>query len=68
MDLNFGDFIKIWRYGNLRLWYVNWEVRYVILEFEGEILIFVCLSADCKVVYEYIGGYIFLFMRSLDKN
>lgn len=68
MDLNSGDSIKTWRYGNLRSWHVNWEVRHVILEFEGETLTFACLSADCKVVHEYIGGYIFLSMRSSDKN
>lgn len=68
MDLNSGDSIKTWRYGNLKSWHVNWEVRHVILEFEGETLTFACLSADCKVVHEYIGGYIFLSMRSSDKN
>jgi len=29
---------------------------------------FQCLSADCKVVHEFIGGYVFLAMRSLDKS
>ena len=27
-----------------------------------------CLSADCKVIHEFIGGYIFLSMRSKDSN
>ena len=31
-------------------------------------VIFNCLSADCKVVHEFIGGYIFLSMRSKDAN
>ena len=27
-----------------------------------------CLSADCKVIHEFIGGYIFLSMRSKESN
>ena len=27
---------------------------------DGKNVIFQCLSADCKVVHEFIGGYIFL--------
>ena len=37
-------------------------------EEDHEELVFQCLTADCKVVHEYIGGYIFLSMRSGDKN
>ncbi|KAK3093761.1 hypothetical protein FSP39_019834 [Pinctada imbricata] len=68
MDINSGDSLKTWRYSSLKSWRVNWEVRHVILEFEEETLRFACLSADCKVVHEFIGGYIFLSMRSQDKN
>ena len=35
---------------------------------DGKCVIFQCLSADCKVVHEFIGGYIFLSMRSKDAN
>ena len=31
-------------------------------------VIFKSLSADCKVVHEFIGGYIFLSMRSKEGN
>ena len=31
-------------------------------------VIFKTLSAECKVVHEFIGGYIFLSMRSKDGN
>lgn len=31
-------------------------------------VIFKSLSAECKVVHEFIGGYIFLSMRSKDGN
>lgn len=30
--------------------------------------VFNCLSADCKVIHEFIGGYIFLSMRSKEAN
>ena len=40
----------------------------MVVEFEEEKIAFNCLTADCKVVHEYIGGYIFLSMRSGDKN
>lgn len=29
---------------------------------------FQCMTADCKVVHEFIGGYMFLAMRSGEKN
>ena len=38
------------------------------MSFEDEELVFECLTADCKVVHEFIGGYIFLSMRSGDRN
>ena len=31
-------------------------------------VIFQCLSAECKVVHEFIGGYIFLSTRSKDSS
>lgn len=68
MDISSGDSLKTWRYNTLKNWHVNWEVKQVFLDFEGERLTFACLNADCKVVHEYIGGYIFLSMRSQDKN
>ncbi|XP_053405406.1 fermitin family homolog 2-like isoform X1 [Mercenaria mercenaria] len=68
MDMNSGDSLKTWRYDSLRSWHVNWEVRNVILDFEEGKVVFSSLSADCKVVHEFIGGYIFLSMRSQDKS
>uniref|UniRef100_A0A4D5R9Q1 Unc-112-related protein n=1 Tax=Scolopendra viridis TaxID=118503 RepID=A0A4D5R9Q1_SCOVI len=68
MDLHSGDHIKTWRYNTMRAWNVNWEVKHVRVEFEEEPVVFSCLSADCKIVHEYIGGYIFLSMRSKDQN
>ena len=35
---------------------------------DGKNVIFKTLSAECKVVHEFIGGYIFLSMRTKDGN
>ena len=51
-----------------KAWNVNWEVKHMMVQFEEENVIFSCLSADCKVVHEFIGGYIFLSMRSKEAN
>ena len=68
MDLTTGDSLKTWRYSGMKAWHVNWETKQVIVEFEEETIAFSCLTADCKVVHEFLGGYIFLSMRSQDKN
>lgn len=40
-----------------------------MIQFEDDKnVIFQCLSADCKVIHEFIGGYIFLSMRSKESN
>ena len=68
MDLNTGDTLKTLRFPELKTWSVNWEIKQVRVTFESENLDFQCVTADCKVVHEFIGGYIFLSMRSGDKN
>ena len=40
----------------------------MMIEFDKDKLVFACQSADCKVVHEFIGGYIFLSMRSKEAN
>lgn len=52
----------------MKTWTVNWEIKQVQVSFEEEDVAFHCFTADCKVVHEFIGGYIFLSMRSGDKN
>jgi len=48
---------------------VNWETGHMMIQLgSGENVIFQCISAECKVVHEFIGGYIFLSMRSKDSN
>ncbi|CAG2161649.1 unnamed protein product [Oppiella nova] len=68
MDVNTGDHNKTWRYNTMKAWNVNWEVKQMLVQFEEEDVAFSCLSADCKIVHEFIGGYIFLSMRSKDQN
>ncbi|XP_074646535.1 fermitin family homolog 2-like [Tubulanus polymorphus] len=68
MDLNSGDALKTWRYSTMKSWNVNWEAKLVIVDFEEEKVAFACLTADCKIIHEFIGGYIFCSMRSTDKN
>lgn len=44
-------------------------LRKVAIEFDGNINIaFGCVNADCKVVHEYIGGYIFMSTRSREQS
>lgn len=39
------------------------------MEFADEAsLSFICAEVDCKVVHEFIGGYIFLSTRAKDQN
>lgn len=41
----------------------------VTVEFADEpSLSFICAEVDCKVVHEFIGGYIFLSTRAKDQN
>lgn len=68
MDLSSGDSLKTWRFHNIDSWSVNWEIKQVVVTIDKEPVAFQCLTADCKVVHEFIGGYMFLAMRSGDKS
>uniref|UniRef100_A0A4W6EH43 FERM domain containing kindlin 2 n=1 Tax=Lates calcarifer TaxID=8187 RepID=A0A4W6EH43_LATCA len=69
MDASTGDAIKTWRFSNMKQWNVNWEIKMVTVEFADEpSLSFICAEVDCKVVHEFIGGYIFLSTRAKDQN
>uniref|UniRef100_A0A915J9Z4 PH domain-containing protein n=1 Tax=Romanomermis culicivorax TaxID=13658 RepID=A0A915J9Z4_ROMCU len=59
MCLENGETLKTWRFSGVKKWHIQTD--------EGEIE-FSCLSADCKIVHEFIGGYIFLSLRSKDQN
>ncbi|XP_043931669.1 fermitin family homolog 3 [Protopterus annectens] len=69
IDLSVGDVVKTWRYNNMRQWNVNWDIQQVAIEFDENINVaFSCVTANCKIVHEYIGGYIFMSTRSKDQN
>uniref|UniRef100_A0A3P8XPX8 PH domain-containing protein n=1 Tax=Esox lucius TaxID=8010 RepID=A0A3P8XPX8_ESOLU len=69
IDLGVGDVVKTWRYNNMRQWNVNWDIRQVAIEFDGNVNIaFCCVTADCKIVHEFIGGYIFMSTRSREQS
>uniref|UniRef100_A0AAZ3NNG7 PH domain-containing protein n=1 Tax=Oncorhynchus tshawytscha TaxID=74940 RepID=A0AAZ3NNG7_ONCTS len=69
IDMSTGLPVTTWRFANMKQWNVNWEIRQVAIEFDHNVSIaFSCVSCDCKVVHEYIGGYIFLSTRSKDQN
>ncbi|XP_008325083.1 fermitin family homolog 3b [Cynoglossus semilaevis] len=69
IDLGVGDVVQTWRYNNMKQWNVNWDIRQMAIEFEGNINIaFSCVTADCKIVHEFIGGYIFMSTRSREKS
>ncbi|XP_030577467.1 fermitin family homolog 1 [Archocentrus centrarchus] len=69
IDMSTGLPVTTWRFANMKQWNVNWEIRQVTIEFDQNVTIaFCCLSCDCKVVHEFIGGYIFLSTRSKDQN
>lgn len=68
IDIGSGDHLKTWRYSNMKAWNVNWEIKCMMIQFQDESIVFSCLSADCKIIHEFIGGYIFMSMRSKDNN
>jgi kindlin 2 len=63
-----GDCIKPWPFTKMKKWHVNWEIRHIRMAFDQEEIDFKPFSADCKVVHEFIGGYIFVSMRSKDQK
>lgn len=69
IDMSSGLPVTTWRFANMKQWKVNWEIRQVEFEFDQNVSVaYSCQSCDCKVVHEYIGGYIFLSTRSKDQN
>jgi len=69
MSLMSGEHCTTWRYNTVKAWNVNWETGHMMIQLgNGENVIFQCISAECKVVHEFIGGYIFLSMRSKDSS
>ncbi|XP_066561862.1 fermitin family homolog 1 [Amia ocellicauda] len=69
IDMSTGLLLTTWRFSNMKQWNVNWDIKQVAIEFDNNVSVaFSCEKCDCKVVHEYIGGYIFLSTRSKDQN
>uniref|UniRef100_A0A4W5QE76 FERM domain containing kindlin 3 n=1 Tax=Hucho hucho TaxID=62062 RepID=A0A4W5QE76_9TELE len=69
IDLSTGDVVKTWRYNIMKQWNVNWDIQQVAIEFNGNVNIaFSCVTATCKIVHEYIGGYIFMATRTREQT
>lgn len=68
IDAGNGDHLRVWPYSRMKTWRVNWDSRTVLVQSEDGEISFSCLSADCKIPHEFIGGYVFLSMRSRDSN
>ncbi len=68
MDIHTGDPTKTWNYTTVENWSVNWDTRHVHLSINGRDHALQCYTADCKVIHEFIGGYVFLSLRSPEKS
>jgi hypothetical protein len=64
IDLHTMEHKKTWRYSAMRSWNVNWESKQLRIDHEEDKLVFQCLSADLKILHEFIGGNIWLSLRS----
>ena len=49
LDLQSGECHKSWPLQHMKSWSVNWDIKQVLIAFEGEDLALQCLTADCKV-------------------
>lgn len=63
-----GETVKTWRFNALKSWNVNWETKQIEILFEDEELVFTCLTADPRILHEFIGGYIYLSLRNAEKS
>ncbi|CAH8636325.1 unnamed protein product [Schistosoma guineensis] len=63
-----GEVLLTWNFSDLRSWNVNWDAEKVILEFRNSQVTFRPLSTNCKTIVEFIGGYVFLSQRNLEKS
>eukprot|EP00731_Ephydatia_muelleri_P027760 Em0019g633a len=64
IDLATKEHKKTWRYSAMKSWNVNWESKQLRIDHEEEKLLFSCLSADLKIVHEFIGANIWLSLRN----
>lgn len=67
MDISSREAIKTWRYSTMKAWSVNWKTNCMEIEVDEGTKVFHCQYSP-KLVHEFLGGYIFMSMRSLDRN
>uniref|UniRef100_A0A8C8I6K5 PH domain-containing protein n=1 Tax=Oncorhynchus tshawytscha TaxID=74940 RepID=A0A8C8I6K5_ONCTS len=68
IDLGVGEVVKTWPLLVLCVC-VCFTNPQVAIEFDGNVNIaFSCVTADCKIVHEFIGGYIFMSTRSREQS
>jgi kindlin 2 len=61
-DLNL---VKSWPLSTMKSWNVKWDSKQFEIEFDDENVIFYCTSPlNPKVLHEFIGGYIFMSLRT----
>lgn len=65
---NEGETLKTWRFNTMKSWNVNWEIKQFEVIFDEELVVFTCLNCEPKILHEFIGGYIYLSLRSPDKD
>lgn len=51
----------------MKAWSVNWKTNCMEIEVDEGTKVFHCQYSP-KLVHEFLGGYIFMSMRSLDRN
>ena len=68
IDAHTMEHKKTWRYSAMRSWNVNWESKQLRIDHEEDKLVFQCFSADLKIVHEFIGGNIWLSLRSENES
>lgn len=62
-----GETTKTWRFNTMKSWNVNWENKQLEVIFDEELVVFTCVNFEPKILHEFIGGYIYMSLRSPDK-
>jgi kindlin 2 len=63
-----GETLKSWQFSSMKSWNVNWDVKQFEIIFDEDTLTFVCIGFDAKILHEFIGGYIYVSLRSENCN
>lgn len=63
VDIYTFEQVKVWRYAGMKSWKINWQTKEMKIVHEEGDFGFTCLSADLRIVHEFIGGNVFLYLR-----